>query len=238
MRLLVALLSQGWVKSLVLLLMYTPSGFIWQAISGCWVACVLLSSMIGIYVPLRHQLIVAFLMCLSGDQSVYLMPRRYDPVWYLILVAMEFVCAAVILTVLHMRAGSAQHDHFCEVFVDVVKYFGVCVEVRVMYKVPVTAIGMNWDQRVLLAVTILLMMWVQFVDWAARYVTNRRAAGVLAQKRLILGQAFCGAVCYSLNQEHAVISHIFGRYPWEYATFMLLPAYIFMYLFWSWKDKE
>ena len=236
MRLLVALLSQRWVKVVVLLIMYTPSGFVWQLISGCWVACVLVSSMMGIYVPLWHQLIVAFLMCLSGDQCVYLMPRRYDPTWYVMLVAMEFACAAVILIVLHMKAGSAQHDHICDVFVDVVKYFGVCFEVRVMYKIPVTAIGMNLDQRVLLAVTILLMMWVQFVEWATRYVTNRRAAGVLVQKRLILGQAFCGAVCYSLNQEHAVISHVFGRYPWEYATFMLLPAYILMYFFWALND--
>lgn len=233
MSLVVTILSQEWVKSLIRLMALTPPGIAWQTLSGIWVACVITSSISGIYISPRHQRVIAFLMCLSGDHIAFLAPQSFNLVRYFSLMLVEFGVAIAILFALDRFADRKQYDRVCYWFVHITKYAGVIVQARIFYIFPAMVIRVRLDQRILMSLSILVMLWPQFVHFVTKYITKMRASGVLMRKSLILGQILSAAFAFSLNQEHTVISQLFGRYAWEYSTFMLIPVQFVMYALWA-----
>lgn len=233
MSLLVTILSQEWVKILIRLMALSPCGIVWQTLSGIWVACLITSSISGIYISPQHQRVIAFLMCLSGAHISFLGPKSFNPVRYFSLMLVEFGVAIALLFALDHFADRKQYDRVCYWFVHVTKYCGIILQARIFYILPAMLRHVPIDQRILMSLSILLMLWPQFVHFVTKYITKMRASGPLMQKRLILGQILSAACAFSMNQEHTVISQIFGRYAWEYATFMLIPVQFLMYTFWA-----
>lgn len=203
-----------------------PAMGMWSLLSGFWIAVYIRSTMKGIYITVFHQLFLAGLMSIVGEQLVYLLPENFSFLVFAEWTLRVFIPAAAMLLVLD-HIPEKVTNIITKYLIQLAKFIGPVVQVRAFFRVPS---ALQLDDRLLLVISLLILMWPQIVDTMMRKLTKMRTPGPLGVWSLVLKQGIAGAISFSMSRKSPVAQFV-GLYPFHYSAFLLLPALILLNFF-------
>lgn len=204
-------------------ILYPATDIMWISLTGFWIAVYIRSTMKHIFVTLPHQLVLAALMSVIGDQLAYFLPESFSVFMYVDLTLKIFLFACMVLVAVHylperITNRVVQYSSF------LARFIGPLIQVRSFFRVPSS---LNLDDRILLVISILMLLWPQVVDLITRKLTKMRTPGCFGSWSLVMKQGIAGAVAFSMSRKSPVAQFL-GMYPFHYSAFLLLPVLIIL----------
>lgn len=212
----VPLLEHPVSQQLLFMTFYSGPSLMWQAMYGLWIAVFLRSTMRHIYVPFAHQLILAFLSSLVGDQVLF---AQHDMRTFLTFTAAEFTVVGTILTCFNL-CPEKYSNMVLRQAVRVMKLVGPFPVARAFHRIP-SYFEKSADERVLLVGALVMMFWVNIIDAIANTLTGMRAGNVFSTRWYVMRQGFAAACAFALSRS-SPLANILGIYPFPYTSYLLL----------------
>ena len=212
-------------QQLMKFVLFTSHGIVWQIIYGFVVASLITLSKVDIHVSLRHQLMLAFLMSLIGDQIVFLIPCYFSVSEYIQMTLIEFVTATIILTL--MQFGPKFLTKILMSIISNLETLAAASFARLYHRIP--SQFENADPKFLFVSALLPSTWMIVIDSISRVLTHARNATRFTGKAGLLLLVASAAISFSLSQKNA-ISDLVGLYPFDYTGFVMFALLSLAYM--------
>lgn len=232
---LVPILQTPYVVNSIKVLLYSPFSIEWLCCYALWISNYLQRTFQGIYISFFLQFVLIVLCSIITEIPFILLSflnRKQitkDAFLYSYCRStLNLIGLVSIIFVLFYFIPESIKYKFLKFTKIPISLLGSIIQVRTFNKfVPLFP---SADERLILILSFVFMEWTQFVDLAIRKITKKRAETCYCSFKYLLKMFIACAFAFSISRRSS-LSSIFGMFPFEYASFLLLVIHSLINLF-------